>query len=72
VGVSADSSPEDPAGLTPIWQIRTRSTTAVAPQGCDRDEPNMTRADLTHIYVLLYRGGSMQPIKTDIEGGLAD
>ena len=32
----------------------------------------MTRADLTHIYVLLDRSRSMQPIKTDIEGGLAD
>jgi hypothetical protein len=29
----------------------------------------MTRADLTHIYFLLDRSGSMQSIKTDIEGG---
>jgi uncharacterized protein YegL len=31
----------------------------------------MTRADLTHIYFLLDRSGSMQSIKTDIEGGFA-
>ena len=31
----------------------------------------MTRADLTHIYFLLDRSGSMQTIKTDIEGGFA-
>jgi hypothetical protein len=31
----------------------------------------MTKADLTHIYVLLDRSGSMQSIKTDIEGGFA-
>jgi hypothetical protein len=31
----------------------------------------MTRADLTHIYFLLDRSGSMQSIKTDTEGGFA-
>jgi len=31
----------------------------------------MTRSDLTHIYFLLDRSGSMQSIKTDIEGGFA-
>jgi hypothetical protein len=31
----------------------------------------MTRADLTHIYFLLDRSGSMQSITTDIEGGFA-
>lgn len=31
----------------------------------------MTRQDLTHIYFLLDRSGSMQSIKTDIEGGFA-
>src|SRR5262245_31638339 len=31
----------------------------------------MTSADLTHIYFLLDRSGSMQTIKTDIEGGFA-
>jgi hypothetical protein len=31
----------------------------------------MTRANLTHIYFLLDRSGSMQSIKTDIEGGFA-
>jgi uncharacterized protein YegL len=31
----------------------------------------VTRADLTHIYFLLDRSGSMQTIKTDIEGGFA-
>ena len=29
----------------------------------------MTRSDLTHLYVLLDRSGSMQSIKTDIVGG---
>lgn len=31
----------------------------------------MTRADLTHLYFLLDRSGSMQSIKTDTEGGFA-
>jgi hypothetical protein len=31
----------------------------------------MTRSDLTHIYFLLDRSGSMQSIKTDTEGGFA-
>jgi hypothetical protein len=31
----------------------------------------MTRADLTHLYFLLDRSGSMQSIKSDIEGGFA-
>jgi len=31
----------------------------------------MTRSDLTHIYFLLDRSGSMQSIKSDIEGGFA-
>jgi hypothetical protein len=31
----------------------------------------MTRSDLTHIYFLLDRSGSMQSIKTDIDGGFA-
>ena len=31
----------------------------------------MTRSDLTHLYFLLDRSGSMQSIKTDIEGGFA-
>lgn len=31
----------------------------------------MTRTDLTHIYFLLDRSGSMQSIKTDTEGGFA-
>jgi hypothetical protein len=31
----------------------------------------MTRPDLTHIYFLLDRSGSMQSIKTDTEGGFA-
>src|SRR5918998_1046601 len=31
----------------------------------------MTRADLTHIYFLLDRSGSMQSIKSDTEGGFA-
>ena len=31
----------------------------------------MTRSDLTHLYVLLDRSGSMQSIKSDIEGGFA-
>ena len=29
----------------------------------------MTRSDLTHLYVLLDRSGSMQSIKSDIVGG---
>src|SRR5918997_1785624 len=32
-------------------------------------ETAMTRADLTHLYFLLDRSGSMQSIKTDTEGG---
>lgn len=32
----------------------------------------MTRVDLTHIYFLLDRSGSMQSIKTDTEGGFAE
>jgi len=31
----------------------------------------MTRSDLTHLYFLLDRSGSMQSIKSDIEGGFA-
>jgi hypothetical protein len=31
----------------------------------------MTRSDLTHLYFLLDRSGSMQSIKTDTEGGFA-
>jgi hypothetical protein len=31
----------------------------------------MTRSDLTHLYFLLDRSGSMQTIKSDIEGGFA-
>jgi hypothetical protein len=31
----------------------------------------MTRSDLTHVYFLLDRSGSMQSIKSDIEGGFA-
>src|ERR687895_450841 len=31
----------------------------------------MTRSDLTHIYFLLDRSGSMQSIKSDTEGGFA-
>ena len=31
----------------------------------------MTRPDLTHLYFLLDRSGSMQSIKSDIEGGFA-
>lgn len=31
----------------------------------------MTRADLTHLYFLLDRSGSMQSIKTDTEGGFS-
>jgi hypothetical protein len=35
------------------------------------DGVTMTRADLTHLYFLLDRSGSMQSIKTDTEGGFA-
>jgi uncharacterized protein YegL len=35
------------------------------------EENAMTRSDLTHIYFLLDRSGSMQSIKTDTEGGFA-
>ena len=34
-------------------------------------ENAMTRSDLTHVYFLLDRSGSMQSIKSDIEGGFA-
>ena len=34
-------------------------------------ENAMTRSDLTHLYFLLDRSGSMQSIKSDIEGGFA-
>jgi hypothetical protein len=60
VGASADSSPEDPAGLAPSVQIRTRSTTAGRPKAA------------TGTSQMLDRSGSMQSVKTDIEGGLAD
>ena len=33
------------------------------------EEDDMTRSDLTHLYVLLDRSGSMQSIKSDIVGG---
>ena len=37
----------------------------------DLKENAMTRSDLTHLYFLLDRSGSMQSIKSDIEGGFA-
>jgi hypothetical protein len=36
-----------------------------------REEHAMTRSNLTHLYFLLDRSGSMQSIKSDIEGGFA-
>ena len=47
------------------------SRAAPADQEHRPKETAMTRSDLTHLYFLLDRSGSMQSIKSDIEGGFA-